>query len=594
MPTVFPGQCLSTSESVRSSCHRCTADRTACERCSRSQYLHDGACVACCPDPTCPLGRGNYGRVCAVSSRRQDRCYGNCPSAPSNCDIDQHCHRCKPEFACRHSGPLQYNTSIAWLIDQSGSVPVSVLDSTWRNSHRVIGGLFADTQSQAFIGELLPECAGAGNEIHLGVEQRISSFDDDQYLHAPETAGRHPYVRSMREYLNTTWATSVANPLTLNHPDVPFGTATLTNAALLQLATALALGSTEQPQSVGTRLVVLVTDGITLEACGQPSIAGSDNCVVATARRFHRAEYEVHVVAVVARNAVPMDEAIFRHLKELTSPADSGRWDNVAGAYLPEHDSRRRTLHTVDSLADFGGAVLDRLRTVVANREEAVTEVTPGLNGAPAQCARCARGRFLLEGSCVDACPSLPLAQHECRGANCVSSTPSRFYEYVGRGRGNYGRYCVESRDACGIADCHSCVKADDPGLYAAAALLDAIDRHTLTGSPICDVCKRGTYLLHGRCVPNCPVSYVPLGRGSYHRHCISPCAADRACRPDRCRVYNLRGEVEYSLTTLAEYCTACAQGFAVLDGRCVRRCPGRAIERAEDDGFATLVCIPL
>ena len=613
MTTAFPGQCLDMSESDRSSCHRCTADRSACERCGKAHYLHGGVCVACCPDPTCPLGRGNYGRVCAVSSRRQDRCYGNCPSAPSNCDIDQHCHVCQPEFACRHSGGLddvtddgvrRYNASIAWLIDQSGSVPVDVLDTTWRNMHRVVGALFADSQSQAFIGELLPECVGNETQIHLGVEQRVGSFDGYQYLHAPAAAAQYPYVRTMQEYVSTPWVTSVANPLTLNHLDVPFGTATFTNAALVQLANALNIASsgvnmtssalgTEQPPSVGAKLVVLVTDGITIEACGQPSITGSDNCVVATAQRFHRAGYEVHVVVVVARNAVPMDEPIFQHFKELTSPADSGRWDAAAGAYLPARDARQRTLHTVGSLADFGDAVRDRLRTVIANRADAVTEVTPGLNGEPAQCARCARGRYLLEGRCIDACPSLPLAQHECRGANCVSSTPPRFREYVGRGRGNYGRSCVQNRDGCGIADCHSCVKPDDPERYAAAALLDAIDRHTLTGSPICEICSRGTYLLHGRCVPNCPASYVPSGRGSYHRHCVSPCASARACQPDRCRVYNLRGEVEYSLLIQADHCTACAQGHAVLDGRCVRRCPGRATERAENDGSTTLVCAP-
>ena len=76
-PTPTPG-CLDRTGSRISGCYSCDAAREACTRCRFSQYLHDGACVPCCPDGTCAAGTGRYNRVCRPPASPDESCPTGC------------------------------------------------------------------------------------------------------------------------------------------------------------------------------------------------------------------------------------------------------------------------------------------------------------------------------------------------------------------------------------------------------------------------------------------------------------------------------------------------------------------------------------
>eukprot|EP00041_Stephanoeca_diplocostata_P024288 m.611001 g.611001 ORF g.611001 m.611001 type:complete len:718 (+) comp22496_c0_seq1:260-2413(+) len=56
--------CREPSPLCSGSCHECATDGSACVKCGDEQYLHNGACLASCPEGLFEQGQGTFSRVC--------------------------------------------------------------------------------------------------------------------------------------------------------------------------------------------------------------------------------------------------------------------------------------------------------------------------------------------------------------------------------------------------------------------------------------------------------------------------------------------------------------------------------------------------
>ena len=199
-------------------------------------------------------------------------------------------------------------------------------------------------------------------------------------------------------------------------------------------------------------------------------------------------------------------------------------------------------------------------------------------------CLACKNAWSLHAGTCVEQCPgTLPAAQHE------VDS--SGYSTLVSKGSGNFGRTCVASRNACGIADCHACITGEEEVVMTAdGPQSQPSDKYTEHAqalhfasddtAPICTICKSGTLLLSGRCVQSCPPSYAVAGAGAFGKKCVSPCSWSRQCHGTSCMVYTTTASRAAIWTGLEsplvmEACTRCRNAQYLLNGNeCVSTCP--------------------
>ena len=190
------------------------------------------------------------------------------------------------------------------------------------------------------------------------------------------------------------------------------------------------------------------------------------------------------------------------------------------------------------------------------------------------QCEKCYNRKYLLNGTCIDACPrgfdavgrgnfgrecvvALPCVEgrdscHTCAGeqctlcynrkklfqGQCVEECPEGFAE---TGRGNFGRGCRETLPCePGLDNCNTC-SAD---------------------SQQCVLCYNGKKLFGGECVDACPEGYAETGSGNFGRGCREALP----CEPglDNCN----------TCSDDSQRCTICYNGKRLLDGECVDACP--------------------
>jgi len=120
-------------------------------------------------------------------------------------------------------------------------------------------------------------------------------------------------------------------------------------------------------------------------------------------------------------------------------------------------------------------------------------------NGADNGCSICKNQRYLLEGRCVDACPS----------------------GYKGAGTGAFSRECIpESPEALE----ELCIgRTTSTTLVGCTCAATDADCHTCSwngSSGTCVRCKNEQYLHEGICVPTCPAGFTGSGTGSFNRVC--------------------------------------------------------------------------
>eukprot|EP00049_Salpingoeca_infusionum_P014494 m.271699 g.271699 ORF g.271699 m.271699 type:complete len:312 (+) comp15683_c18_seq4:1738-2673(+) len=137
-------------------------------------------------------------------------------------------------------------------------------------------------------------------------------------------------------------------------------------------------------------------------------------------------------------------------------------------------------------------------------------------NADQSECIICSGAKYLLDGICVDECPSS---------------------SYNAIGSGNFHRRCV-SPYACAIDGCHRC---------------DAVTKQ-------CTTCRDEKFLLDGQCVESCPLELVEQGSGTFAK----------TCEPYVC--FN-REDGCYSCTD-GFNCGVCKNGLFNYLGRCIETCP--------------------
>ena len=191
------------------------------------------------------------------------------------------------------------------------------------------------------------------------------------------------------------------------------------------------------------------------------------------------------------------------------------------------------------------------------------------------QCEICYNAKYLLNGTCVDACPSgfdavgrgnfgrecviaPPCVQgrdncNTCSGdqqeclicynrkyllnGTCVDACPDRYGEV---GNGNFGRQCTFPPCSVGVNNCNTC----------------SDDRLS------CEICYNGKKLFNGECVDACPEGFAETGSGNFGRGCreVLPCEAGR----DNCNTCSADNE----------QCELCYNAKRLFNGTCVDECP--------------------
>ncbi|KAM8872819.1 proprotein convertase subtilisin/kexin type 5 [Synchiropus picturatus] len=169
------------------------------------------------------------------------------------------------------------------------------------------------------------------------------------------------------------------------------------------------------------------------------------------------------------------------------------------------------------------------------------------------QCLSCNQRHFLLNGTCVDKCPTG--FYQDAAGLRCESCHPS--CESCG---GMHSHECLTCKDDL-FREGKECVEICQHGHYGnrASRMCEKCDPSCSEcmegGDDSCLTCALGLIYLRkeGRCLPSCPLGYF---HDAAHRTC-QPCHAScRSCSGSR-----------------AQSCDSCQPGSRLSDGMCLSLC---------------------
>ena len=185
-------------------------------------------------------------------------------------------------------------------MDQSGSISQNDLEV----SLNTIGNTLAATLDFPRTSELFAS---------------VRTFDDGSYALMPADTGQSmPASTSANDFVNLASQSD-----RIGHR----GTAIM--RALRETANRV-LGS--DMQNLTAKVLILVTDGMTLEECGTVDRVGlEDNCVEREIQRFKDAGWAVVVITPMPPVSSEIRQMALEHLQRLTHPRDGGVWNPQAG-----------------------------------------------------------------------------------------------------------------------------------------------------------------------------------------------------------------------------------------------------------------------
>lgn len=247
----------------------------ACIECTNCTYLHEGDCVQECPHHLVAVGEDCNGRTCQTRSPTTSQ-----PTLSPTCPLVQ---------------PFDVEVGLQLLVDQSGSISEGHLNT----SINVIEDTVIAMDSISLLQNVIVD---------------FRTFDVTSY-------------EIIRATQNATMFYDL-NSKILREPDQ--GTAV---ARAISQTSRSAISSLLQLQQA--RILIIVTDGETLEECGDISKVGPENnCVEAAMQAFINANWTVLVLAVVDEYTTSRRRQYLEHLQRLTNPRDEGYWDSTVNAWI--------------------------------------------------------------------------------------------------------------------------------------------------------------------------------------------------------------------------------------------------------------------
>ncbi|KAL4453480.1 hypothetical protein ABPG74_017687 [Tetrahymena malaccensis] len=182
-----------------------------------------------------------------------------------------------------------------------------------------------------------------------------------------------------------------------------------------------------------------------------------------------------------------------------------------------------------------------------------VNECPPDYNTSQTQCLKCQLGTFLSGEECAQCSASC----HDCTDFNICKLCKSGFYLLEGK--------CVNECPSDYNTSETQCVKCQ-PGTYFSGEECVQCSEfcQACSNFNICNLCQLGFYLLEGKCVKECPSDYN---------------ISETQCIKCQLGTY-FSGEECFQCSEFCEDCTGsincnkCKSGFYLLEGRCVKECP--------------------
>lgn len=187
-------------------------------------------------------------------------------------------------------------------------------------------------------------------------------------------------------------------------------------------------------------------------------------------------------------------------------------------------------------------------------------------------CAKCVKGLFLSQGSCVEVCPKGLYGN--IKNGECSSCDDQiNFHDYTPICKENEFTFKSKCLLACPVSTyqgedkiCHNCEG----------------DCEVCTSSDSCSKCKNG-FLINGKCVDFCPKGFFPQYNPNICTKCCTRCT--------ECSYINICSECKEGKFLFNDLCIKqCPESTFEKDGKCLH-CPERCA--LCDDNENCLECIP-
>lgn len=457
------------------------------------------------------------------------------------------------------------NIGLQLLIDQSGSIPDDDLEESMRIMESTLTNILREDMIYA--------------------NARV--FDAESYAMVPD---ERLTDRPMPATTNRNDFDDMVGRINRGH-----NRGTATRRALRETADIVLNSDMDLLQA---KVLILVTDGHTLEPCGFVDRVGTENCVETEVERFKDAGWAVVVIAVVAN--IHNQQETLEHLQRVTYPTDGGHWDAATNGWVCPSgvcevtgsigntefvDGTGQTLFLQTNNADPSagvvsyalvryalGLALDSSNGTACGGNQGTTfqprtlvptaapvsepsstprkrrQDAPECSNPESNCNNCR-----LDGRC-EQCRNSALLH---RGM-CVESCPSGFDE---QGRGRFNRRCIPATTpvpTVAVRADQGCVPRENHCHLCS------------TNGTRCEKCRDQHYLHEGSCHQSCPTGFNGLGNGRYSRACVATGSAGpgplHSCTPREDHCHHCASD--------GRNCVQCRDSYHLHEGLCLQSCP--------------------